>query len=74
MKNYITLEANREGYAPEQIRNTMTVRELINELEDLACAYGDETPVIYSNDNGYTYGSLNYSDIDIKENEEDEDE
>lgn len=69
---YITLEANRECYGLDQVNSTMTVRDLINTLEDFAIAYGDDTPIVCSNDNGYTYGSINDSDIDIKEEEEED--
>ena len=53
-KEILTIEGRREGYAPNQIRRTMTVRELIDYLE----GYDDDTLVMINNDNGYTYGSI----------------
>ena len=52
MKLY--LNTTREGYSPEQCRNTMTVSELMCFLEQ----YNDDTEVFFRNDNGYTYGSI----------------
>lgn len=45
----------RDGYSIDQVERTMTVRELINFLEN----YDDDTPVYLSFDNGYTYGGVN---------------
>ena len=58
-KQVIKIEARREGYAVDQILSTMTVRELIDYLEQ----YEDDTPVYLSNDNGYTYGGIREYDI-----------
>lgn len=62
----LTIDGRREGYAPDQIRNTMTVGELIAYLDQ----YDEETPVMINNDNGYTYGSIDYDSF--REEEEDE--
>lgn len=58
---FLTLEANRSCYSPNQIdkTSTMTVGELISYLSD----YDEETPVIFSSDNGYTYGELHSYEI-----------
>lgn len=56
---YIRIEANREGYAPNQIDGTMTVRELIEKLQE----FDNDLPVILSNDNGYTFGAIYESGI-----------
>ena len=67
---YITLETKREGYAPDQCGSTMTVGELISYLEQ----FDEDAKVFYSNDNGYTYGSI--KSYQIQENygdDEDED-
>jgi hypothetical protein len=42
----------------------MTIRELIERLEEMSLAYGDDTKVFLINDNGYTYGEFQYEDID----------
>jgi len=65
--NYLMIEGRREGYGPDQLRRSMTVRELIEYLEQ----FDDETPVILSNDNGYTYGSITYSSFQEQEFDED---
>ena len=66
---YLTLETNRKGYAPDQCGKTMTVQELI----DCLSGFDPESKVYFSNDNGYTYGSI--SEWDFNENyEEDEDD
>lgn len=44
----------REGYGTDQVRETMTVGELIAFLEN----YDEGTPVYLSFDNGYTYGGI----------------
>ena len=56
---YLRIEANRQGYAPTQIKGTMTVGDLISLLQD----FPEEMPVILSHDNGYTYGGVYYNDI-----------
>ena len=67
--SYITLETKREGYAPDQCGSTMTVGELIDYLSQ----FDEDAKIYYSNDNGYTYGSI--KDYQIQENyEDDEDE
>lgn len=66
----ITLNTNRDGYTPEQCGNTLTVAELISYLSQ----WDDDTPVYYSNDNGYTYGAISFEDIDSIIDEEEEDE
>lgn len=68
-KSYIKMETNRSGYGVEQCGRTMTVRELIEYLGQ----FDEDTPVYYSNDNGYTYGSISQWDID-EVYEEDEEE
>ena len=69
------IDGRRNGYAPWQCGETMTVRELIDFLEQ----YDDDTPVYLKNDNGYTYGNINWdsfdeNDTDYEDEEEDDDE
>lgn len=64
----LTIDGRREGYAPSQIRSTMTVGELIDYLSQ----FDEEMPVMINNDNGYTYGSIDYDSF-REEDEEDED-
>ena len=54
MKTALVFEASRSGYGIDQIKNAVTVGELRELLADLE----DDTMIILSHDNGYTYGSL----------------
>jgi len=54
------INANRTGYAPDQIRHTMTVAELIAALED----FPEDAPVYLKHDNGYTYGGITLRDLE----------
>ena len=69
----IIINANREGYGTDQIRNTMTVGELIDALSD----FDEDTPVYIGNDRKsyvwYTYGGITMRDIEKTDEEEDED-
>lgn len=67
---YITFETKREGYAPNQCGNTMTVGELIQYLNQ----FDKDAKVFYSNDNGYTYGSIKSYQINENYEEDDDDE
>lgn len=65
------IKATREGYSIEQVvKKAMTVKELIAELRQ----FDEESPVIISNDNGYTYGPIRQYDIysDWTENNDEE--
>ena len=58
-KQVIIIEANREGYGIDQIRETMTAGEIIDWLSQ----YDEETPVYLSHDNGYTFGGIRERDF-----------
>lgn len=64
----VLLETTRQGYDTEQCGHTLTVGELIGMLED----YDENASVYFSNDNGYTYGSLNWDTIRGAASEEEE--
>lgn len=66
----LTIEAHRTGYSIDQLHSTMTVGELIGYLSD----YDDDTKIYISNDNGYTYGGISWSDINEIEEEPEEEE
>ena len=68
--NVLTIEAHRDGYSVDQVYETMTVGDLIYELEN----YSEDTPVYISNDRGYTYGGISEDDLSLKYVEEEEDE
>ena len=55
MRKAICFEAYREGYGIDQIADrAMTVGELTEILRD----FDEDTLVVLSHDNGYTYGSI----------------
>lgn len=56
-RTVLTIDGRREGYAIDQITNTLTVGQLIEYLEDC----DPEMPVMINNDDGYTYGSITYT-------------
>jgi hypothetical protein len=60
----------REGYGVDQIRNTMTVGELIAFLED----FDEDTPIYLSFDNGYTYGGVTEQRFEENYDEEGDEE
>jgi len=63
----ITIRATREGYSASHVAgNSMTISELMDCLQEMADAYGEDSPVVISNDNGYTYGSLSWDSVDAK--------
>ena len=70
MKNnkYIVLKTQRTGYSADQCGHTLTIKELIKELEQ----YDEDLNVYYSNDNGYTYGEIREDYIEEEEEEEEE--
>ena len=70
MKEFLTISARREGYAIDQISNTMTVGELIRLLED----YDEDTEIYIENDNGYTYGGITEGRRGSEYQEEEEEE
>jgi len=69
MKNYLIIETHRGGYSVNQCGKTLSVSELVDYLTQ----WDDDTPVYFSNDNGYTFGSISFDDINsVEENEDDE--
>ena len=71
-KQVVFIEGRREGYSTDQIRNTITVGELIEYLQD----FDEDTPVYLRNDGGYTYGGITEDSIreGYEDDEEDEEE
>lgn len=60
------IEASRSGYKPEQCGKTLTVAELIQELQ----GYDEDAKVYLSNDGGYTFGALNCWSLTEEDEEE----
>lgn len=63
---------DRETYSAEDsAKHSITVRELIDELEQ----YDEDAKVVFANDNGFTYGKITnrcIAQIEDEETEEDE--
>ena len=54
------IEAERAGYSIGQVAGrAITAGEMIEWLQQ----FDEDSPVIVSNDNGYTYGSIRRSDL-----------
>lgn len=66
----VVINATNEGYTPKQVKHTMTVEEVINQLEQ----FDLQSKVYLSFDNGYTFGGLSASDFDCQEEEQDNEE
>jgi hypothetical protein len=63
MKTAILLNTKRTGYSVKQVldkKYTLTVQELISYLSD----FDPESPVLFSNDNGYTFGEIDEESFD----------
>jgi len=56
----LMINTSRTGYGPDQISNTMTVGEMIEALRE----YDEDMKVFLKNDNGYTYGGIDYADLE----------
>lgn len=70
MKFIAILKTNRSEYdANLAANNSISVKELIRELEQI----DEDAKIVFSNDNGYTYGYIDESCVDIKEIETEED-
>lgn len=54
MEDKVIIETLRDGYSIDQVRDTMTVQELINILSD----FDADAKVYLSFDSGYTYGGI----------------
>lgn len=53
------ISGKSNGYGTDQCGKTLTVKELIEILQE----YDEDSPVYLRNDNGYTYGSITRNDI-----------
>lgn len=58
-RTILCINTRRSGYTPQQCCATLTVGELIAELE----GYAEETPVYFRNDDEYTYGEITEEDL-----------
>lgn len=62
MENSIVILATRRSHysAKDAALESLTVGELISYLQE----YDEDSKVVFSNDNGYTYGKLNSTTVD----------
>lgn len=78
MKDVLFIEGRRTGYGVDQIEDmTMTLNELIENLQNIRYNYGGDMVVVLNNDNGYTFGEICESSFEVSEydnNEENDDE
>ena len=70
MKTALMFNTGRDGYAPDQCGETLTVGELIEILKE----YDEDMEVYYRNDNGYTYGYISERRIREEYLEEEDDD
>lgn len=66
------IEAERTGYEPSQVYETMTVGELAETFAVIADRYGENTKVYLRHDGGYTYGGITHECLEIDELDDDE--
>lgn len=73
----LIINAQREGYATDQIRRTMTVGDLMAMLEQ----FDEDTPVYLGHDQQsygwYTYGGITvdcFNEVEDEEEDEDDDD
>lgn len=62
-KKMLLIPGHRNGYNPEQCGSTLTIREMIEHLEEIAQDYGDDVELFLVNDGGYTYGSFEEGEL-----------
>ena len=70
----VFIEAERTGYEPEQVYETMTVGELVRAFEHIAYNHGEDCKVYLRHDRGYTYGGITDWCIEVNEEYGDEEE
>ena len=71
----VVIEVARTDYSVTQVldnRDTMNIKQLKEWLSNFDD--DDESPVVFSHDNGYTYGPLVENNIDTRYYDEEEDE
>lgn len=64
---HVLIDAERTGYEPEQVHETMTVGELAETLAVIADRIGEDAKVFLRHDGGYTYGGITEFGIEVEE-------
>lgn len=72
----LAIEDN-QGYTPHQVKTSMTLRDLVNALQEAADEYGEDAMIVL--DNGQRYGAQfggidTYRDLIVPAEEDDEEE
>lgn len=67
----IVINARREAYGIDDIRETMTVGDLVHYLME---NFDEDQPIYLSHDNGYTYGGITEERISEEGDEEETDD
>ena len=67
----VFIDAERTGYEPSQVYETMTAGELAEVFMQIAKYEGEDMKVYLRHDNGYTYGGITDMSINVEEIEED---
>ena len=64
------IDAERSGYEPGQVYETMTVGELAETFAAIAREDGEDIKVYLRHDGGYTYGGITDMCFEMEEEEE----
>ena len=64
------IDANREGYEPSQVYETLTVGELADTFAAIADQRGENVKVYLRHDGGYTYGGITEMCFEVEEDDE----
>lgn len=70
MGTVLFIDAERSGYDPSQVYETMTLGELAETFEHLARVHGEAAKAYLRHDGGYTYGGITNERFEIEEEEE----
>lgn len=68
---YVRIEVSRDAYAPKQLDESDSCT--IGQLREWCDDFSDDTVVILSHDDGYTFGGLPIDDCVLGDTEEDDD-
>lgn len=63
------IDANRDGYEPSQVYETLTVGELADTFAAIADQRGEDVKVYLRHDGGYTYGGITEECFEVEEEE-----
>lgn len=71
MATIVKIETRRTAYSAEDAaERTLTVKD----LKEMLDGFDDDSPVVFSNDNGYTYGEVRWGCLGEVESKDEEDE